>query len=114
LEKRIPDVENAGAEAISCRAKPEISVHLQRRERDVRAIELVQNEEDEQKGEKSETHPPDRGLFEITADTELTSADVGRTVARLRLGVDVAQVCSRVGGQQGGWGPGSPNLPMST
>jgi hypothetical protein len=65
LEEPVAEEENPGAKAIGARAETEIAVHLQRRDRDVRAVQEVADEEDEQERQEPQAHSPNRPTPEL-------------------------------------------------
>jgi hypothetical protein len=64
LECRVPDEEDAGAEAVDRRAETEIVIHLERSESDIDAIEKRDDVKKKEKRDQPVAHRPQRRTFE--------------------------------------------------
>jgi hypothetical protein len=60
LHEDVADEKDADAEAIGFRGEPQLRVHLQRREADVRAVHGAQEQQCEQRREQPQSRLPDR------------------------------------------------------
>lgn len=64
FEQRVPEEEDAGAEAVDRGTQAEVAVHLQRGEPDIHSVQERDDIEDEQKGDQSSAHGAQRCALE--------------------------------------------------
>src|SRR6187551_724508 len=65
LEQRIAEEKDSGSQPVRARAEAEVAVHLQCRNRDIRAVDVVADEEQEEKRKEAQAYASNRRPCEI-------------------------------------------------